>query len=86
MVTTSAKGQTRKIRRCPLHVCFTPKPGRSRAQVEMSEKGHKRTRGTSTESSAGGLMSASLPWRATLATCFLRPLKKLSLAVPSARR
>jgi hypothetical protein len=24
--TTSASGQKRKIRTCPLHVCFTPKP------------------------------------------------------------
>jgi len=39
----SALGQKQKIRACPLHVCFTPKPGRSRAQVEMSEKGHKQT-------------------------------------------
>jgi hypothetical protein len=36
-------GQTRMIRACPLHVCFTPKPGRSGAQAGMPEKGQELT-------------------------------------------
>ena len=38
----AASGQTRKIRACPLHVCFTPEPGRFGAPAEPSEKGHQR--------------------------------------------
>ena len=41
--TKSGLGQTRKIRACPLHVCFTPKPGRFGGLAELSEKGHKLT-------------------------------------------
>ena len=36
-------GQTRTIRACPLHVCFTPKLGRSEVPAELAEKGQKRT-------------------------------------------
>ena len=35
---SSALGQTRTIRACQLHVCFTPKPGRSGATAELAEK------------------------------------------------
>jgi hypothetical protein len=35
----SAKGQTRKTRACPLHVCFTLKPEQFGAQARMPEKG-----------------------------------------------
>jgi len=39
----SALGQTRTIRACPLHVCFTPKLGRSEVPAELSEKGQSDT-------------------------------------------
>ena len=32
------------MRACPLHIGFTPKPGQSRAQVELSEKGQEPTK------------------------------------------
>jgi hypothetical protein len=34
----------RTMRACPLHICFTPKPGKSRAQVELPDKGQKPTK------------------------------------------
>jgi len=41
--STSALGQMRTIRACPLHVCFTPKLGPYGAPAELSEKGHYRS-------------------------------------------
>ena len=42
-VGISGWGQTRKIRACPLHVGFTPKPGRFGSPGQLSEKGQNRT-------------------------------------------
>ena len=39
----SAQGQTRKIRACPLHVCFTPLSGRMPGRVLRSALGHYRS-------------------------------------------
>jgi hypothetical protein len=42
-VRMAAAGQTRKVRACPLHVCFTSKPGRFGARAGTPEKGQKET-------------------------------------------
>ena len=39
---SSALGQTRTIRACQLHVCFTPKTGRSGAPAELAGKGQQQ--------------------------------------------
>jgi hypothetical protein len=42
-LVTSAWGQTQKFRACPLHVGFSPKPGRFGAPAKLSEKGQIQT-------------------------------------------